>query len=256
MTRLSPLFTSLKTLNITYQTPQETLLGTPLTLPTSEPTDPQVAYTVQESDLPTFNVQPFSKVWLARVLAGGQFVTAGTLYWKMLKNGQSVASGSGSVSANYWWSCTGAFFDVQVGDVLALKLWSSVGDSKLDRYAFAVHVSRIKLFKTLWHKDVTIVCSGSSTFQNFNAGSFGASGYTYVYNGHSGIYYGDYSSTGFTLSGIALLSVVEPYGLIRVAFGDATMSNTANVGTRSSSPPNVYRFPVPTQIKCRGILLG
>ncbi|MGC8895647.1 MAG: hypothetical protein ACP5LB_02610 [Candidatus Bathyarchaeia archaeon] len=256
MTKLTPLFTSFKTLNITYQTPRETLLGTPLTLPTTEPTDPQVAYAVQESDLPTFDVKPFSKVWLARVLAGGQFVTAGTLYWRMLKNGQSVASSSTSVSANYYWSCTACFLDVQVGDVLALKLWSSVSDSILDRYAFAVHVSRIKLFKTPLHKDVTIVCGGSSTFVNFSAGLTGTQGATYVYNGHTSINYNNNTSTGFTLSGITFLAAVEPYGLIRVAHGDATLLNTAYVNTKSTSPPSVYRFPVPTQIKCRGVLFG
>jgi len=254
MTRLTPLLTSKKTLTVSYATPRETLLGTPETLPTSEPTDPQIAYTVQESDLPTFNCKPYSVIYLARLIVGGQFITAGTCYWRMTKNGQSVNNGSFSVSANYYYVIEAGFLDVKVGDVLGLKLWSSVSDSNWDRSAIEVHPSRIYPLKCKFYRNVDIVCVGSVTFQNFTASATGSSGYTYIYNGHSSISYSSNSTTGFTLSGIKIFGIVDPYGMIRTAFGDATVSNTVRNAT-SSSRPGVYRFPVPSQITFRGILL-
>ena len=123
MGTVTPLLTSRKILNITYQTPQETLLGTPETLPTTEPATPQISYTVTSGDLPTFNMPLFKKIWVALLYGAGKAVTAATIYWRMKKNGASVATGSGSVAANtfYTWSC--GFYDVAVGDVLELALW-------------------------------------------------------------------------------------------------------------------------------------
>ena len=254
MTRLTPALTSKKTINVSYATPRETVLDTPETLPTSEPTNPQVIYTVQESDLPTFSIKPYSTIYLARLIAGGQFITAGTCYWRMTKNGANVANSSFSVSANYYFVIEAGFLDVKVGDVLGLKLWSNQSDSNWDRSAIEVHPSRIHPLKTKLYKDVTIVCVGSTTFQNFSASTSGTGGYTYVYNGHSNLYYRSYTTSGFTLSGIKFLSILDPYGVIRVALGDATVSNTVTTTTLSSRP-SVYRFPVPSQITFRGVLL-
>jgi hypothetical protein len=146
MTRITPLLTSLKTLNITYQTPQETLLGTPETLPTSEPGTPQISYTVAEGDLPSFSITPYQKKFIATIVGAGKVVTAATIYYRMKKNGVSVNTSSSSVSANnyYTWNCN--FYDVAVGDVLELALWSNQTDSNWDYKALHTRVSRLILF--------------------------------------------------------------------------------------------------------------
>ena len=136
MVRVTPLFTSRKVLNITYKSAQETLLATPQTLPTAEPATPQIGYTVAEADLPTLSMSVYSKKWVAYVIGAGKFVTIGTLYWRMKKNGASVATGSYSVDSNYYYTVSAYFFDVAVGDLLELALWSTRTDSNWDYKAY------------------------------------------------------------------------------------------------------------------------
>jgi len=59
MTRLTPALTSKKTINVSYATPRETVLDTPQTLPTSEPTNPQVIYTFRKA---TFQLSALSPI--------------------------------------------------------------------------------------------------------------------------------------------------------------------------------------------------
>jgi hypothetical protein len=80
------------------------------------------------------------------VVVAGRFVTAGTVYYRMLKNGASVNTGSGSVSANYYWTWTCGFYDVAVGDVLAVKVWSSVADSDWRFEGMTVMATRVAPF--------------------------------------------------------------------------------------------------------------
>lgn len=154
MTRLNPQYGSLRLFTITYATPREELLGTPLALPTSEPADPQAAWTVQSSDLPAFSEKPYSVKYIACLYAAGKFSSAGTVYWRMTKNGNSVANGSSAVSANNYYTVNAFFLDVAVGDVLGIKLWSSVSDSNYDYKAIFVYPTRFFPFPTLNGKQI------------------------------------------------------------------------------------------------------
>ena len=147
MTKITPVASPLKTLTITLQTPQETLQQTPTTLPTSEPSagNEQISYTVQTSDLPALNMSPISKIWVAYLYAGGKFTTAGTLYYRMKKNGTSVTNSSGSVGANLYFTRMYCFSNVQVGDVLQVSLWSNRSDSVWDYNAYSIYPTRINL---------------------------------------------------------------------------------------------------------------
>ena len=147
MTRLTPLLTSLKTLNITYQTPQETLLGTPETLPTTEPATPQVSYTIASGDLPSLNIPIYSNKWIGVVFAAGKFVTAGTLSYRTKKNGGSIATGTLAVAANTYYTLSNFFFDVLPGDVLEIALWSNQADSNYDYKAMQCQITRVIPFK-------------------------------------------------------------------------------------------------------------
>jgi hypothetical protein len=247
MTRLNPIFTSLKTLNITYQTPQETLLGTPETLPTSEPATPQIGYTVAEADLPTFNMSAYQKKWVAIVVGAGKAVTAATIYFRMKKNGASVNTGSSSVSANNFYTRQCFFYDVTVGDVLELALWSSVSDSNWDYKAYQIQLSRLILlnkprllspcnFAALATHPVLTSGNPSSTSSSLN------------------IYHLDLSF--LIINGATSFDVFYPkntYGMFRVNYGDYTGSNSSVLRTSSTYRPFYYCNYVPTQIIMRGV---
>jgi hypothetical protein len=250
MTRIkAEMLTSLKTLNITYATPQETLLGTPETLPTSEPADPQISYTVQASDLPTFSFTPILKTFIGHVYGAGKFVTAGTLSWRMLKNGVSVATGTASVSANYYYTVNSNFLGVVAGDVLALKLWSSVSDSNWDYKALFVDVTRVKPIK----ERLLYLCNfASMTVMVLTLGSPSIDASYSIRACHCD----DYLATFFSAAKLyESLYAKDTYGIFRLDRGDYTASNSAEVTTNATYRPRYRRNWLPAQITMRGIKL-
>ncbi|MEM1532429.1 MAG: hypothetical protein QW599_06260 [Nitrososphaerota archaeon] len=247
MTRLTPLLTSLKTLNITYRTPEETLLSTPEALPTSEPTTPQIGYTVQESRLPILSLSCYRKVYVACLFGAGKFTTAGTLYWRMKKNGAGVAFGAAFISAGYYYTVNAYFYDVKVDDLLELSLWSSVSGSNWDYKAFQVQVTRLIILNkprlmapcrftalasqpalTLGSPSYTdlsmIPCHDDRMLPSINA----PASYSFLYPG-------------------------DVYGMFRIYRGDYSTLNTVVVSTSTAYRPYYARNTVPTQIDFRCI---
>jgi hypothetical protein len=247
MTRLNPAFTSLKTLNITYQTPQETLLGTPETLPTSEPGTPQIGYTVASDDLPTFNISPYQKNWVAIVIGAGKAVTAATIYWRMKKNGASVGTSSGSVSANNYYTIHAYFFDVAVGDVLELALWSNQTDSNWDYKAYQIQVSRLILLNT---PRLLSPCNFAA-LATHPALTLGNPSYI------SGSLYPMHCDARLLLitspASYDFLYPKNTYGMFQIYYGDYYYINTSSIRTSSTYRPYYYRNYVPTQIIMRGV---
>jgi len=246
MGRVTPLLTSRKVLNITYRTPLETLLKTPETLPTEEPTVPQISYTVAEEHLPTFSFPPYGKKWVALLYGAGKFVTAGILHWKTRKNGAAVASGSASVSANYYYTVNAFFFDVAVGDVLELALWSNQTDSNWDYKAFQVQVTRLIPFNK---PRLLRPCNFSSVPAHpvLTLGNPSVSGTSSLHPYHN-------DRLLPSISGIteyASLYVGNTYGIFRIYRGD--YSTSTSVSTSSTYRPYYYRNWVPTQIIMRGL---
>lgn len=247
MTRLTPILTSLKTLNITYQTPQETLLSTPETLPTSEPATPQIGYTVQGSRLPSLSYKPYQAVYVALVFGAGKFVTTGTLYWNMKKNGVSVTTGSGTMTANYYYTLSAFFFDVNVGDVLELALWSSVTNSNWDYKALAICVSRIIPFaKIRILAPVTI--ADFVTYPILTLGNPGDYSTSALYPLHD-----DYALPSITTTRTYDCLYCKSNGLFRVGSGDYSYANTVQLRQSSSTRPYYYRNYLPTRISLRGV---
>jgi hypothetical protein len=247
MTRLNPVLTSLKTLNITYQTPQETLLGTPVTLPTSEPAMPQISYTVAQSDLPTFDLLPYQKKWVAVLIGAGKAVTAATIYWRMKKNGVSVNTGSSSVSAGYYYTYNCFFYDVAVGDVLELALWSNQTDSNWDYKAYQIQVSRVILLNKPRLLSpcnfATVTLYPTLTLGNPSSSNFAF----YPYHCDNAL-----PSIGVSTS-YEYLYPKNTYGMFRINYGDYTSSNSSIIKTSTTYRPYYYRNYVPTQIIMRGV---
>lgn len=250
MTRITPLLTSNKTLNITYQTPQETLLDTPETLPTTEPATPQIGYTVADADLPAFNMGVYAKKWVALLFGGGKFVTAGTVYYRMKKNGVSVTTGNLAMTANYYYTLSAWFYDVAVGDVLEIALWSNQADSNWDYKAYQIQVTRLILInKPQLLVPCNITALSAQPVLTLGVPSVQNTDVLYVY--HLGFYL-------FSVSSATNFDSLQPetvFGMFCIYHGDVVGKNMALVVKSSTSRPRYYRNYVPTQIIMRGVRL-
>lgn len=149
----------LKTYNVSLSAQRETLLGSPLALPTTEPTTAQISFTVQTSDFPTITPTPLGVKYTAIIFGSGKNTDASSqsVSFRMLKNGSSVATGSaGSTPTSQFWTHTYMqFFDIAVGDVLEVKLWATSVNVNVDFYAIVVHPTRINVGTALLNKDVS-----------------------------------------------------------------------------------------------------
>jgi len=260
MTRLIPQAGSRRLFTITYATPRESLESTPITLPTSEPTNPQITWTVLDSDLPTFSLKPFSVKFIACVYGAGKFTTAGTLYWRMVKNGASVANGSASVAANTFYTVNAFFLDVAAGDVLGLKLWSSVSDSNWDYKALFCYPTRLFPFPTLNYKqilqDVTVWNTDSQQlYPTLSLGNPTAWVPNYPWQG----YVEGGTSFAWSISQTSSLTFKyyaphPTYGLYRAwYYGDSDTANSARVQTDATYRPRYYRNYLNIKVACRSL---
>lgn len=153
---------TLKTFNISLATPNETLLGTPVaSLPTANPGTPQIALTIGNSDLPTITPNsPISLKYTAILYVGGKNTDAAsqTINYQCYKNGVAISGATGSLSVatnNFWTMLHTRFFDVQVGDVLGVSLWSASANMNYDYYALVVHPTQMNLSNAYICKDVS-----------------------------------------------------------------------------------------------------
>jgi len=249
MVRATPVLTVRKVLNITYQSVQETLLGTPETLPTSEPATPQVGYTIASGDLPSFSITPYSKQWLAYIYVAGKFVTAGTLSWRMKKNGSSVRPGTASVAANTYYTISAFFSNPSVVDVLEIALWSNQTDSNWDYKAYKILFNR----PILMNKPRLLLPCNFTGMDNRPVLTLGnpsvqATGVCIPYHDNKYLYYNFTSPTNFTS-----LYAGSTYGFMILQYGDYSKANDATANTHASYRPYYVRNAVPTQIVMRGV---
>lgn len=102
---------------------------TPVSLPATEPATSQVIYTVASSHLPTWSPgAPYAFSIAPLVIVAGKNNGTGsrTLYWRTLKNGGAVGTGSFSVAAGYYWTITAMKWGVSdVGDTVEVRVWGS-----------------------------------------------------------------------------------------------------------------------------------
>lgn len=228
-----------KVVSVTMQTPQETL-GSAVYLPTSEPATPQVSYTVASGDLPAFNVAPDSKKWMAYMIAAGSAVTAATLYWRMKKNGSSVANGSQAVTAAYYYTQHSYFYDVAVGDVLEIALWSSVTNTKYDYKAYQIQPTRVlpKNGAPILSPFNITTLTAYPTLTSGNPAVFSTVGF-YVY--HDDVQFLERSTTVSFRS----LHPGLTYGLGRLYRGDMNYQNSGHVITGATYRPYYCKQYIP-----------
>jgi hypothetical protein len=135
---------------ITPGTLRETLLATPLTLPTAEPATAQISFTIQETDLPTISPKVPMQYFVNPVVSGKVGAAASTIAYRILKNGANVATitpGASAAATQFWTHNHWRLPDVKVGDVIDIKYWAAQADVTLDFYGLVVYPSQPEVAK-------------------------------------------------------------------------------------------------------------
>jgi len=153
MVVITPVLSCLKELEITLNT-YENLMSTPESLPTEEPTTPQISITIGESDLPSITLKPDIARYVGVFLTGGknESADAQTVYVKILKNGSAIKTMSASVSAGYYWTWEFFVRYVYLSDQIDIKMWATSSEVNWDYEAREFQPS-----KSVWFKDRILI---------------------------------------------------------------------------------------------------
>jgi hypothetical protein len=247
---------SLQTCTITYQAPFEETIAA-VDLPNAEPVASQYIWTVAAGDLPTFSMTPKSVKYIGCFYAGGRNTTAGAskVYWRMVKNGGSVATGNTSVTtAASYWTLSAFFYDITVGDVLELRLWADAAAghnrSYQANFVFPTRLSLSNYKEVLKNLSFALAGTGYPTLT-------GGAGIGVNPVLHFGEITGATSFLSFAyLVGVTLFSYCENsiYKILRANYGDSANSNTGTVRIHASNLPYYYRHEyAPTAISFRNL---
>ena len=247
---------TLQIITIELKDAVENLQSTPTSLPTSEPAESQISITLAEADLPVVKLNGSPNIptitYIALVYAGGKNTDTAsqTVYWRMLKNGSSLSNGSFSVSADYYWTISAGFFDVDAGDTIELRLWASSTNVNWDYDAYACQASRLfpyasGISKVLWVQTKDIVAHPTLSSGN-------PSGISYKY------YLVNPQTTYASRELIGTeYEHVERWRdfVFRAYFGDYTSQNDAAYRTSSTYRPYYNGNYLPTKILMRELKL-
>jgi len=246
MGRVTPIFTLLKEIQFSYNTYENLLSWT--SLPTSEPATSQIIYTVSEDDLPNLNMGFEQALIIAAIYAAGRNwdSVSRTVYWRMIKNGSSLANGSFTVSAMYYWTLNSFFYDVAVGDVLELRLWADSSNVYWRYEARQLQYSRLGLFSGRNLEYFRIYAEGQPSLTLGNP-SVHLTPVMYAYH-----------RTGTYVSFVYGMDVSRweshgTYKLYRLYYGDRYYQNSAFALTHSSSYPYYDQNVVPSRILLRAV---
>jgi hypothetical protein len=225
--------------------PVENLQATPTSLPTTEPTTSQWSKTLAAADFPTITPTPYSVSHIACVyLAGKNTDTVSqAVYWRMIRNGTSVSSGSVGVSAGYFYTVNAFFYGVVAGDVIEVRLWATSANVNWDYDGFQVQPSRI----------LTAEALNSPCYINFNSLATCPTlvkGAPNVYStGSICVYHLDLFLTSITTPTIYdMLFPKATSSFYKLYYGDASNLNSALGVASSSYRPYYYRNYVPLGI--------
>lgn len=254
---------SLTTVNITYPTPNETNLTTPLNLPTSDPGvgAPQITYTVQASDFPTMDINIPTK-WCYTFVIAGQNPTVYLTYTQssaLYKNGTLVANASASTvgTANAYWTRTCFGYDISVGDVLTCRIWASNSSLTYSYWALAIYPTRLGAVNTIY-EDI-VIKTGPASYPTLTKGT------TPTKSGSGALtMYPCNIPTNPTLSSAnATYTASVPHatydgsgnswGLYRTANGDTTTNQWASIAVNASQKPRYSAQWVPSSVTFRAI---
>jgi hypothetical protein len=184
---------------------------------------------------------------VAQVVVAGKCVTAATIYYRMLINNTSIATGSGSVAANYYWTWNCGFFGagLKIGDVLAVKVWSNQTDSDWRHKGMTVMATRVAPFLNRVYRNIFYSLSLAPAYTLGNPG-FSTQGLR--------IWIMDTASYMEQISASKTYEVQYPkytYGLYRLQHADYSENNSAILRTSPSLYPNVSQNYYPSTLRFR-----
>ena len=135
-THVSPKRPGLHTMTVTWPTPTETNQAVPVALPAAKPANPQVTWNLAAGDKATWSMTKLASVLMPCVILGGKNTVAAVrvLNAEIKKNGVSVATYSGNVTASLYWTLQIWLYNAAIGDVFTVYLWCSVAASLDWRY--------------------------------------------------------------------------------------------------------------------------
>lgn len=242
---------SLKTFTITPTTPKETFLGaSKLTLPTTEPGTAQASFTIEESDLPNISPNVPYKLAVSVVCSGKTGASTTQVNYRVIKNGVTSAQASqNNVPANNFWTHTYFLLDLQVGDVVEVKLWSNQVDAYIDFYGMVCSPSQPECSKKgtiLKDLGFPAVSTNSSPFTSTTLGTINVTS-SLVYPA-TNIAFSDNVAT--TLNYPAIIPNTS-YGLYRLGAGDNSTTNSLQANATNR---NMQKSTYPTAITFREVL--
>lgn len=238
---------TLKKLNITNTTPIETIIGTPVSLPTVEPGTPQISITLASNNFPVMTPSPYSAKYAAILTVAGKNndAAAQTVNYRILKNGTSIATGSQTSipTTNLWTQNYTNFFDVQAGDTLAVSLWASTANLTYDYYAPQIVFTRVFFSKSgTILKDFSITLTKNS----YTTGTEGSAGGCYFMI--------DDVNQDFKSLGTYTFGAIGPRqstGTYKVQYGDANLNTQSFVS--ATSRPRFLSTLYPSSVSYREI---
>ena len=156
-----------------------------------------------------------------------------TIYWRMVKNGENVNTGSFSCDANYYWAVHANFFDVEENDTIELRLWASSTNVNWDYDAHWITVTRLKPLDVEGFYHMKIEIQNVPSLSSAPNPSYWV-GWLYIY-----IFNTTYDEEKL---GIYNFPATIPYLSLEYRYmilyeGDKFYQNTADVRTHSSYHP-------------------
>jgi hypothetical protein len=218
------------------------------TIPATEST--RWGRTLQASDFPTWSFPPASVKYIEKLLIS-IYNTSGsnkTISYSMYKNGNQVNTGSATVTTSNYLFITANFYNVTVGDLLEIAVWTAT-NTNVTVSGSLKHIVPTRLLPTS-----KLCVEVSYTFGNYTYPS--PINMTYQTTTE---YIGDSitntlsSATSRTFTGLSFISQ-NSYGLFRYGSGDIVFLD--NVRTNVNTTQNGQLSYYPTTISYREIRRG
>ena len=218
----------LRTLTVTWTTPTEANVG-PTALPAAKPANPQVTWTLAAGDLATWSMTKLASVLMPCVILGGKNTVAAVrvLNAEIDKNGVSVATYSGNVTASLYWTLQIWLYNAAIGDVFTVYLWCSVAGSLDWRYdGYQLQETRVEVSLT-GEVLAPVILAGNTSQPTLTKGPHPSA---YTQRSNIGLTASNVASVPWTnpSAGVTFTGFIPQvgYGLYQSYLGDATLADT------------------------------
>lgn len=247
---------SLKSYSITLN-PSETLLGTPVTLPSTNPGNAgaQVTFTISASTFPTITPPPVYVKYTAVVLIAvknGSGASA-TVSWQSYKNGTAGVSGTTASipNGNYCTIESNQYYDfLAAGDTFNFSLYTSAASVTLDYFYLVLLPTRLQPGSSYINKDVAFTFSTWAPSLGTPTLNFARNFYLYPSN-DTGSNFQLLTSVSGTYT-CKSLGWNPTYNSGQVFFGEISSSTTYY--NHATNRPYYCNCPYPSKITFREIL--